>query len=104
MVKILPTVLVFEWDEFNSSKSQKKHGIRAKESEEIFISTTLFVISDIKHSQKEQRFIALGQTIREKHLLIIFTLRKEKIRIISARKMHEKEVKKYETIKKHTNI
>ncbi len=86
----------FEWDKGNFDKSYQKHGITPKESEEVFLDENLRVIRDIKHSQKEDRFIALGKTFAEKILFIVFIIRKNKIRIISARKINRKERKKYE--------
>lgn len=91
----LPKILVFEWGEGNIDKSYKKHGISPKESEEVFVSEELFVLPDKKHSQAEKRHIALGKTQEGKKLFVIFTLKSKKIRIISARRMHKKEVLKY---------
>jgi len=98
----LPKVLVFDWDKGNIDKSYEKHGISLKETEEIFVSEELFVLPDKKHSQSEKRHIALGKTQEGKRLFVIFALRGKKIRIISARKMHKKEVEKYEKAKKNT--
>ncbi|EKD86748.1 MAG: hypothetical protein ACD_37C00159G0001 [uncultured bacterium] len=100
----LPKVLAFEWDEANLDKSYKKHGISPKEAEEIFVSEELFVLPDTKHSKAESRHIALGKSQDGKSLFAVFTLRDKKIRIISARKMHKKEVLKYEEAKKYTKI
>ncbi len=100
----LPKILVFEWDQGNFNKSYKKHDTSTKEAEEIFVSDELFVLSDKKHSQVEKRHIALGKTQEGKNLFVIFTLRDKKIRIILARRMHKKEVKKYEKAKKNTQI
>jgi len=86
----------FEWDKGNINKSFKKHGITPNQSEEIFLDENLKVIRDIKHSQKEKRFIAIGKTFKNIILFIVFTIRKNKIRIISARKANKKERKKYE--------
>lgn len=86
----------FEWNKGNTDKSYKKHGITPKESEEIFLDENLQVSRDIEHSQTEKRFIALGKTFEKKILFIVFTLRKNKIRIISARKANLKERSKYE--------
>lgn len=99
-----PKTLAFEWDEANLDKSYKKHGISPKEAEEIFVSEELFVLPDKKHSLSESRHIALGKSQDGKNLFVVFTLRDKKIRIISARKMHKKEVLKYEKAKKHTKI
>lgn len=98
----LPKILAFEWDEENLDKSYKKHGISPKETEEVFVSEELFVLPDKKHSQTEKRHVALGKTQEGKRLFVIFTLRGKKVRIISARKMHKKEVEKYQKAKKST--
>lgn len=98
----LPRIIAFEWDEGNIEKSYQKHGISAKEAEEIFISEELYVLPDKRHSKTEKRHIALGRTQEGKNLIVIFTLRGKKIRIISARRMHKKEVEKYEKAKRNT--
>lgn len=86
----------FQWDKWNIDKSYEKHKITANESEEIFLDENLQVIKDVKHSQKEARFIAIGKTSENKILFAVFTLRKIKIRIISVRKANKKERSKYE--------
>lgn len=97
-------IIKFEWDKANLDKSYQKHGITPKEAEEVFLDEESFVIPDVKHSQKEPRYIILGKTFEEKRLFIVFTIRDKKIRIISSRQIHKKEVKKYEKAKKNTKI
>lgn len=95
----------FEWDKGNIDKSYQKHGIATNQTEEIFLDESLGIIKDIKHSQKEKRFIALGKTFQNKVLFVIFTIRKDKIRIISARIANKKERSRYEQkIKKNPSI
>lgn len=86
----------FQWDRGNIDKSYEKHSITPNESEEIFLDENLQVVRDIKHSQKEKRFIGIGKTFEGKTLFAVFTLRKNKIRIISARKANRKERRYYE--------
>lgn len=97
-------MIEFEWDAGNLDKSSRKHGITPKASEEIVVSQEFFVLPDMKHSQIEKRFIGLGQTPAGNKLLAIFTFRKNKIRIISVRKIHRKEVDRYEKVKKDSKI
>ncbi len=94
----------FDWDSGNLDKSYLKHGVLPKETEEVFINDGSFVIPDIKHAQVEERFIIVGQTLNKSNLFIVFTLRNKKVRVISARKMHKKEVLKYVKFKKDTKI
>lgn len=100
----LPETISFEWDKGNIDKSYEKHGVSPKEAEEVFVSEELFVLPDKKHSKTEKRHIALGKTQEGKNLFVVFTLKAKKIRIISARRMHKKEVSKYEKSQKNTKI
>lgn len=92
----LPVPLLFDWDKGNLDKNWLKHKVRSKEVEEIFFNDELITFFDIGHSQKENRFIALGRTNQKRKLIISFTIRKNKIRVISARNQSRKERKLYE--------
>ena len=63
-----------------------------------FFNQPLIISNDVKHSQTEERFYALGRT-DFKELFIAFTIRKKLIRIISARQMSHKERRIYEEFK-----
>lgn len=88
----------FEWDSGNLDKSYKKHGITPKEAEESFLDEHLLLLNDSKHSKSEKRFIALGRTTEDKLLFAAFTIRNNKIRIISVRLANKKERREYEKI------
>jgi len=92
----IPTPLAFDWDEGNKHKNLKKHGLPQREIEEIFFNRPIKIFPDLKHSQKERRFLALGKNSVGSHLTIIFTIRNNKIRVISARKQNKKERRVYE--------
>ncbi|MBI4062317.1 BrnT family toxin [Candidatus Gottesmanbacteria bacterium] len=85
----------FEWDKGNSGKN-KKHNVEDSEAEEVFFDPRKVVTKDILRSGEELRFILLGKTKRERLLYIVFTQRRNKIRIISARNINKKEVFLYE--------
>lgn len=95
-MKTLPKPLAFEWDKGNIDKNFKKHKVTNLEAEEIFRNKPLIIIDDAIHSWIERRFIAHGITSKKRNLTIIFTLRKQKIRIISARNQNKKEREIYE--------
>jgi hypothetical protein len=95
-MKILPKPIAFEWDKGNIDKNFIKHKVTNQEIEEIFNSKLLKTFEDIKHSQKEIRFVALGITNKKRRLYISFTIRNQKIRIISARDQSKKERSLYE--------
>ena len=87
----------FDWDHANARKNEKHH-VSSAESEQVFFNEPLLLLSDVKHSNTEVRFHAMGKTDDQRLLHITFTLRAEgqKIRVISARDMHRKERKVYE--------
>lgn len=87
----------FEWDEGNISKNWEKHKVLASECEQIFFNKPLIAAQDDKHSKGEPRYFVLGHTDAGRHLFIVFTVRKNLIRVISARDMNRKERRLYET-------
>ncbi|MCG8313509.1 MAG: BrnT family toxin [Pseudomonadales bacterium] len=88
----------FDWDAGNARKSVEKHSVTQFEAEQVFFNQPLLILDDVKHSQKEARFHALGKTDSARLLHITFTLRSANtlIRVISARDMHRKEKTVYE--------
>jgi uncharacterized protein len=56
----------------------------------------LIVLDDVKHSQEEPRFHALGKSDASRLLQVAFTHRDSKIRVISTRDMNKKERQYYE--------
>jgi hypothetical protein len=92
----------FDWDEGNARKSADKHWVSQGEAEQIFFNEPLLLLPDRKHSDKEQRFHALGKTEDGRLLHVTFTLRDsgKLIRVISARNMHRKERVFYGKVKK----
>jgi len=97
--EILKGPIDFEWDEGNILKSYSKHDITIKEAESIFIDTYLSVAEDTKHSINEKRYAAVGTSINARILFVVYTIRKRRIRIISARPANRKERRHYEEIK-----
>jgi|ERR1017187_6886605 uncharacterized DUF497 family protein len=84
----------FDWDAGNVTKN-RKHGVEPEEAEAVFFNEPLLVLPDAKHSKSEARWLALGRTA-EKYLLVVFTVRRKLIRVISARVMNKKEKAVYE--------
>lgn len=89
----------FDWDRHNIFKNFEKHNVTPFESEEIFFNKPLIAASDIKHSEQEDRYYALGRTDNDRRLFVVFTIRKRRIRVISSRDMSRKERKFYESRK-----
>ncbi len=88
----------FDWDEGNILKKWEKHGVSASECEQIFFNFPLIAPPDKNHSVRETRFYVLGHTDARRYLFVVFTIRKDLIRVISARDMNRKERRIYETL------
>lgn len=103
-MRILPDPVSFVWDKGNIDKNLKKHKVTNKETEEVFENKPAYIFEDQKHSVKEKRYGIFGQTDKGKLLTVVFTIRTEKVRIITARSMSKSERKSYEKIKKNTLV
>ena len=86
--------MLFDWDHGNTTKCQK-HGLTLEEIEHALAHEPR-VAPDEKHSAQEQRFIAIGTTQSGRLIFVAFCWRGERIRPISARYMHEREIARYE--------
>ncbi len=93
----LPEFEGFDWNDGNVEKNWLAHQVTPQESEQVFFNRPLVVAVDVKHSRAEKRYLVLGQTDEDRPLFIAFTIRKRRIRVISARDMHRKERKVYES-------
>lgn len=99
MDNLLRSSIEFEWDGGNKEKNWVKHRISTKESEDVFFDKRSFTTRDTKHSTIEDRFQILGKTAKGKYSTVYFTVRSNKVRVISARPMSRKERKQYEQAK-----
>jgi len=97
IIDLLARCVGFEWDTGNITKSRQKHDVSPSECEQIFFNHPLVVARDERHSDQEDRFFALGQTDAGRLLFVVFVVRKDIIRVISARNMNRKERKVYES-------
>ena len=93
---VLSDLAGFDWDENNREKNWENHQVLASECEEVFFNLPLLLQTDSTHSKKEPRYYLLGHTIAGRRLFIAFTVREDKIRVISARDMSKKERNIYE--------
>ncbi len=85
----------FDWDKGNVEKNITKHTVTPYECEETFFNEPFVEEIPTIETRKEQRYYAFGITNQWRKLTIVFTLRNEKIRIISARDMSRKEKRNY---------
>lgn len=86
----------FEWDEWNLTKNKVKHGVEKEEAEQIFGNKPLIFFDDLTHSNVEKRFGAFGKTDKGRKLVVYFTIRQAKIRVISIHNQSKKDKRNYE--------
>lgn len=87
---------IFEWDENKEKSNLRKHKVSFDEAETVFSDIFSVTIPDPDHSLEENRFIDIGISDKNRVLIVVYTEREEKIRIISARKATKTEQKIYE--------
>ena len=92
----LPLSIEFVWDRGNKDKNWTNHQVAITECEEAFFDNKKQIHRDEFHSEEEDRFLLIGMTRQERLLFIVFTTRRSKIRIISARDLNRKEYHLYE--------
>lgn len=85
--------LVFEWDEEKNLINKRKHGISFETAAYVFEDENYIEMYDFEHSIEEDRYIAIGCV--GDVLFVVFTERKENIRLISARLATESERRLY---------
>jgi len=86
----------FEWDDEKAKSNLKKHSVSFEEGATIFNDPGIATISDPDHSEGEERYISLGMSVIRRLLSVNHPYRKERIRLISARKATNAERKTYE--------
>lgn len=84
----------FEWSKEKNINNKTKHGITFQEATAIFDSIR-FTAEDIRKDYGEKRFISIG-AIDNTVCIVVYTLRGDTIRIISARKANSRERRKYD--------
>ncbi len=90
----------FDWNEGNAVKNWERHRVTPEEAEDVFFHDPLVLRSDPSHSKREKRYWALGKTGQGRGIFAAFTIRGNKIRIISARDMSRHEKEEYEQYEK----
>jgi uncharacterized DUF497 family protein len=83
----------FEWDANKNVTNVLKHGIDFLDAVKVFADPNLVVV-DAKVRQQEARLLAIGLLDRLL-ITVVFTLRGDRIRIISARRARSSERRRY---------
>ena len=87
----------FEWDQDKAAANLTKHGIDFVEASTIFGDPLEVTIPDPGHSEGEARFLSLGRSATGQLLVVAYTEREGRIRIIHARVAEPNERRAYES-------
>lgn len=86
----------FEWDVSKAAANIKKHDVSFEEAQTVFDNSLAVIFADEAHSTNESRELIIGHSQRSRLVLIAFTERQDRIRIISARLATRQEREDYE--------
>ena len=92
----LKNCIGFNWDSGNLHKNWDKHLVSRYECEQVFFNEPFLLFDTEGRTQREIRHFGLGITDDGRRLFIVFTIRQQLIRVISARDMSKKERKIYD--------
>jgi uncharacterized protein len=86
----------FEWDKNKAVKNQSKHGVSFEEAKTIFNDPLFVDFYDPDHSDREARYLIIGESNQRRLLIVSYTERGTSTRLISAREVTQTERKTYE--------
>lgn len=83
----------FEWDPLKAADNVRKHGVDFADAVGVLFDEMAITIVDA--NQAEERFVTIGADPLNRTLVVVYTWRADRIRIISARRATRAERKKY---------
>jgi len=86
----------YEWDPAKAESNRLKHGVDFEEAKTAFHDPFFVIFEDPNHSTEERRLLLLGQSGKDRLLVVSHTERRGTIRLISARKATKRERNVYE--------
>ena len=85
--------MTYEWDSAKAAANFRKHKIHFADSVAVFSDDAALTIED--EHEVEKRFVTLGMDAFGRILVVVYTWRRENIRLISARKASASEREQY---------
>ena len=86
----------FEWDAKKASENLKKHAVGFEEALTVFADPLARIFDDPDHSEDERRELIIGHSANQRLLVVSFTEREPRMRIIGARETSADERRDYE--------
>lgn len=96
MLELLESCHGFQWDQGNNEKNWVKHGVTQGEIEEALFNRPLIIALGDQRRETTPRYYALGKSDSSRLLFLVFTIRDDLIRVISARPMSRRERRTYQ--------
>lgn len=87
---------IFQWDKRKARRNLRDHKVSFEEASTVFGDVLSRTIEDPLHSDREDRYVIIGQSARGRLLVVVHTIRGDNIRIISARVATPRERQDYE--------
>ena len=83
----------FEWDDAKAALNWLKHRVTFEQARRVFQDTSAIERADAEHSDAEERSVTIGMV--DGRLLVVWTQRGGRTRIISARRAEPHERRRY---------
>jgi uncharacterized protein len=85
----------YEWDEKKAAANLRKHRVDFADAALVLEDELASTMRDL-YSEREERFVTLGREPNGRLLVVVYTWRGERARLISAREATSKERRDYE--------
>ena len=88
--------MIYEWDPKKAKANWRKHRVSFEEAASVFLDPLAVTYPDPDHSGEEVREITVGHSMKQRVIFVYHTQRRDRIRIIGARKATPTERRQYE--------
>lgn len=93
--------VTFEWDDSKAVANVRKHGVSFDLARTVFNDPLLLTVADLEHSATQERWFSVGRSHNGSVLSVVYLWSEveaalTEIRIISARKATQNEIRHYE--------
>jgi hypothetical protein len=88
--------VIYEWDPEKAKRNLRDHGVSFEEAATVFLDPLAMTYQDPDHSDEEDREITIGYSTEQRLLFVSHVHRRNRTRIISARKATRMERKQHE--------
>ena len=86
--------MLVEWDPKKASSNFRKHGVRFADSLAVLEDERAITLRDFEET--EERWVSIGSDALGRVLVVVYTLRSQRVRMISARRATRQERTQYE--------